>query len=277
MTPAETTTTLRLPVVAGQFYTADPQSLRMEVESYLQTGTRRAAKTLLAMAPHAGYMYSGNVAGKTLGTANLPDTIYLLGPNHTGRGAAVSVWSAGGWKTPLGTVQIDTAARDDLLAINSFFEADTLAHTNEHSLEVLLPFIQVANPDAKIVPIAIATSNQESLAFIGAVLAGALKKNPDSGIIVSSDMSHYISARHAKELDSLALAMVETVDPQGLLTTVVRNNISMCGVLPMVAGLIASEALGAKKAHITEYATSGDVTGDTSQVVGYAGAVIDKP
>lgn len=277
MTHAETTKTLRSPAVAGQFYTAAPHALRAEVESYLQRGTKRTAQTLLAMVPHAGYMYSGKVAGKTLGSANLPDTIYLLGPNHTGRGAAVSVWNAGGWQTPLGTVQIDTEARDNLLAIDTFFEADTFAHVKEHSLEVLLPFIQVANPNARIVPIAIATSNQETLAFIGAVLAGALRKNPNSGIVVSSDMSHYISANSAKELDSLALSMVETVDPQGLLSTVARNNISMCGVLPMVIGLIASEALGAKKAHITEYATSGDITGDTSQVVGYAGAIIDKP
>lgn len=277
MAHAETTTTLRPPAVAGQFYTAAPQVLRAEVESYLQRGTKRTEQTLLAMVPHAGYMYSGKVAGKTLGSANLPDTIYLLGPNHTGRGAAVSVWNAGGWETPLGTVQIDTEARDNLLAIDTFFEADTFAHAKEHSLEVLLPFIQIANPNAKIVPIAIATSNQETLAFIGAVLAGALRKNPNSGIVVSSDMSHYISANSAKQLDSLALSMVETVDPQGLLSTVARNNISMCGVLPMVIGLIASEALGAKKAHITEYATSGDVTGDNSQVVGYAGAIIDKP
>ena len=277
MKTADTTAARRSPVVAGQFYTASPQKLRAEVEAYLHRGTKRSARTLLAMAPHAGYMYSGKTAGYTFGSCNLSNTIYLLGPNHTGRGAPVSVWSGGDWETPLGVVPINVEARNQLLATGSFFEADTLAHSNEHSLEVLLPFIQVANPNATIVPIAIATSNQETLALVGTVLAAALQKNPDSSIVVSSDMSHYISADSAKKLDSLALSYVQSIDAQGLLTTVARNNISMCGVLPMTAALIACEALGATRADILEYTSSGAVTGDNSQVVGYAGVVIDRP
>lgn len=277
MNSADATATRRSPVVAGQFYTANPQKLRAEVETYLERGSKRTASTLLAMAPHAGYMYSGKTAGYTLGTSNLRDTIYLLGPNHTGRGAPVSVWSGGDWETPLGTVPINISARNNLLASGAFFEADTLAHINEHSLEVLLPFIQVANPEATIVPIAIATSNQETLAFVGAMLGGALQQNGNSSIVVSSDMSHYISADAAKKLDALALSYVQSVDAQGLLNTVAQNNISMCGVLPMTAALIACEALGAKRADILEYTSSGAVTGDLSQVVGYAGVVIDRP
>ncbi|MEZ0575414.1 AmmeMemoRadiSam system protein B [Halodesulfovibrio aestuarii] len=277
MEKADTTAARRSPVVAGQFYTASPQKLRAEVEAFLQRGTKRSTRTLLAMVPHAGYMYSGNTAGYTFGSSNLCDTIYLLGPNHTGRGAPVSVWSGGDWETPLGIVPVDIEARDQLLATGPFFEADTLAHINEHSLEVLLPFIQVANPNAKIVPISIATSSQETLAFVGAMLAEALKQNPDSSIVVSSDMSHYISADAAKKLDSLALSYVQSVDAQGLLSTVAHNNISMCGVLPMTAALIACEALGAARADILEYTSSGAVTGDLSQVVGYAGVIIDRP
>lgn len=267
----------RSPVVAGQFYSANPQKLQAEVEAYLQRGTKRAAPTLLAMSPHAGYIYSGKTAGYTLGSSNLCNTIYLLGPNHTGRGAPVSVWSGGDWETPLGIVPINTKARDNLLASGAFFEADTLAHVNEHSLEVLLPFIQVANPKATIVPISIATSNPETLAFVGALLGGALQQNPDSSIVVSSDMSHYISAEKASKLDSLALSYVQSVDAQGLLTAVARNNISMCGVLPMTVGLIACETVGATQGEILEYTSSGAVTGDFSQVVGYAGVIIDRP
>jgi AmmeMemoRadiSam system protein B len=277
MNTAGTTAATRAPVVAGQFYTASAQKLREEVEAYLQRGTKRSARTLLAMAPHAGYMYSGQTAGCTFGSSNLSNTIYLLGPNHTGRGAPISVWSGGSWETPLGAVPIDMHARDQLLASNSFFEADTLAHIGEHSLEVLLPFIQIAAPKARIVPVAIATSNQETLAFAGTVLASALQQNPDSCIVVSSDMSHYVSAEAAKKMDTLALSYVQSIDAQGLLSTVVRNNISMCGVLPMTVGLIACEALGATQAEIVEYTNSGAVTGDSSQVVGYAGAIIDRP
>ncbi|OBQ46496.1 AmmeMemoRadiSam system protein B [Halodesulfovibrio spirochaetisodalis] len=277
MKSATNSAALRTPAVAGQFYTANPQALREEVEAYLQRGTRRTARTLLTMAPHAGYMYSGKTAGCAFGSSNLAHTIYLLGPNHTGRGAPISVWSGGDWQTPLGAVPVNTQARDELLASSTFFEADTLAHLDEHSLEVLLPFIQVANPAAKIVPIAIATSNQETLAFVGAVLASALQKNPDSGIVVSSDMSHYISAEEAKKLDTLALSYVQSVDALGLLSAVSRNNISMCGVLPMTAALLACETLGATKAELIEYTNSGVVSGDASQVVGYAGAIIDRP
>ncbi|SIO13964.1 AmmeMemoRadiSam system protein B [Halodesulfovibrio marinisediminis] len=277
MKTADTTAERRLPVVAGQFYTANPQQLRAEVEALLQRGTKRTAPTLLAMSPHAGYMYSGNTAGYTFGSCNLSNTIYLLGPNHTGRGAPVSVWSGGDWETPLGVVPVNIEARNKLLAAGSLFEADTLAHANEHSLEVLLPFIQVANPEATIVPISIATHNQETLALIGAILGGALKHDSDSSIVVSSDMSHYISAEAAKKLDTLALSYVQTVDPQGLLNAVAHNNISMCGVLPMTVGLIACEAVGATRADILEYTSSGAVTGDLSQVVGYAGVIIDRP
>lgn len=277
MNTAGTTAVTRAPVVAGQFYTANAQKLRREVEAYLQHGTKRNARTLLAMAPHAGYMYSGKTAGCTFGSSNLADTIYLLGPNHTGRGAPISVWNGGSWETPLGAVAIDTKARDQLLTSNSFFEPDALAHLGEHSLEVLLPFIQVTTPQARIVPVAIATSNQETLAFTGAVLASALQQNPNSCIVVSSDMSHYISADAAKKLDTLALSYIQSIDAQGLLSTVVRNNITMCGVLPMTVGLIACEALGATQAEVVEYTNSGAVTGDSSQVVGYAGAIIDRP
>ncbi|MCG8532830.1 MAG: AmmeMemoRadiSam system protein B [Desulfovibrionales bacterium] len=268
---------LRQPVVAGQFYTADPTALRQEVETYLQRGTRSTAKTLLAMAPHAGYMYSGNVAGRTLGSARLADTIYLLGPNHTGRGALVSVWDNDGWQTPLGVVPIAEEARAGLLAHTDIFSPDSLAHIGEHSLEVLLPFIQLAQPTAKIVPVAVATRSQHTLTAVGTLIGEAIANTPDSCIVVSSDMSHFISADAAKRLDSMALAHVTGIDADGLFNTVAQHDISMCGVLPMTCGLAACELLGGTNARIIEYTTSGDVTGDTSQVVGYAGAIIDKP
>jgi len=283
---------IRQPVVAGQFYPGDPASLRTQVRELLEeaepgeavglgSADRSAAGTdhaLLVMVPHAGYVYSGRVAGHTLRSARLAETIVLLGPNHTGMGAPISVWPGGEWRTPLGAVPVDAELATCLCTSDAVFTPDTAAHTHEHSIEVVLPFLQVLQPGVRIVPIAVGAGDPEVLARCGAALARCLKTYPSPvTLVVSSDMSHYVSHEQARRDDMLALAMVESVDPEGLYTTVRSRGITMCGVFPMTVGLVACRLMGAQKGRLLSYATSGEVSGDMEKVVGYAGAVIPGP
>ncbi len=296
---------VRQPVVADRFYPANPAELTRMVEACLQdTPEKRRKPTLLAMAPHAGYIFSGGVAGYTLGQANLPKTIFLLGPNHTGRGAGVSVWPEGAWRTPLGDVPVDASLAAELCGICPQARPDTQAHLGEHSLEVLLPFLLLCVPDLQIVPVAIGDSTPDSLHSVGEAIAAIISQNAGRdefrqaadgrttsqeqedgkeqkerriSMVVSSDMTHFESRKEAERLDSMALEQVAALNPEGLYNTVRQHNISMCGVLPMTAAMVACRILGATRATLTRYATSGDITGDESNVVGYAGALVDWP
>lgn len=268
--------TIRHPVVAGQFYPDDPAQLREEATRLLGVPVASGeSPAMLVMAPHAGYVYSGAVAGESLSAAPLARKLLLLGPNHTGRGKPVAVWPGGQWHTPLGPVPVDADFATCLVKSDAVFALDTEAHTHEHSLEVLLPFVQVARPDAAIVPVAVGAGSPEVLARVGAAMARCIRASEEPvTIVVSTDMSHYVSHEQARRDDRLALTMVETVDPEGLYTTVREQGITMCGVFPMTAALVACRLLGAQQARLVRYATSGEVSGDMQRVVGYAGAVI---
>ena len=266
----------RNPIVAGQFYTAEPKALAAEVQRFLAAADGREEKpTLLAMAPHAGYVFSGAVAGKTLGRANLAGTILLLGPNHTGMGSRYAVWHMGSWMFPGGSLCVDDDLAAALIAKDPRLTPDRTAHMNEHSLEVLVPFLWAKNPETRIVPISVGGGGLEELLDVGRMLGKSLKarKGPVS-IVVSSDMSHYISHEQAQSRDSLALAAVAALDPSALFEVVRSKNITMCGVLPMVVGLSAARELGASKAEVVAYATSGEVNQDMNRVVGYAGVLV---
>jgi len=267
---------IRQAVVAGQFYPGSASALEKEVRHYLaQAPAVRPERTILAMAPHAGYVYSGKVAGITLGQANLADTILLLGPNHTGMGAPLSVWNRGQWITPMCAMDIDENLAEALIAADSRLTADTAAHVQEHSLEVLLPFLCAIKGSFTGVPLAVAEHKLSELSGVARNVSKIVKSWPSPvSIVVSSDMSHYVSHDRAKELDSLALGPVLELDPVGLYSTVREKGISMCGVLPMTLGLLIALELGAKKAELAAYATSGDVSGDFSKVVGYAGVLV---
>ncbi len=281
------TDTPRSPAVAGRFYPGGANALRAEVSSYLELAAQNPVdlqgKTVLAlMAPHAGYVFSGSVAGVTLGQAALPDRLLVLGPNHTGAGAMFSVWSGGPWQTPLGAMPVDEEAREYLLAAKAGFAPDTAAHAREHSLEVLVPFFQVAAPNARMTAIAVGGGSPEALRTAGEALAALMRDGAERGnplaLVVSSDMSHYLPHEKAAEQDALALKAVAELDPEGLYDTVRKRKISMCGVLPMTMALFACRALGATEGRIVAYATSGQ-TGraygaDMSSVVGYAGAIV---
>ncbi len=263
----------RQPVVAGQFYPGTDRALRAQVVEYMQ-GKPARERTILAMAPHAGYVFSGEVAGKTIAQANLSRRIILLGPNHTGRGQKVAVWSRGNWMLPGMEVPIDSELADTLLQLPGF-SSDYEAHLYEHSLEVILPFLEEALNDFSMVPVAVAESDLDFLIEYGKNLGRVLKNmKADVSLVVSTDMSHYISQDQARKADKMAIDQVMAMDPKGLYTEVMVNRISMCGVLPMVLGLACARELGAKNARLVAYSTSGEVNNDYSKVVGYAGILI---
>ena len=269
---------LRQPVAAGRFYPADPAVLARETAAYLAKAAQSSGKpTILAMAPHAGAVYSGPVAGQTLGAANLADTLLLLGPNHTGRGERLAVWPDGTWRIPGRDVPVEAALAKALLAAAPGLSPDRAAHLGEHSLEVLLPFLTALRPGCRIVPAAVGEPRPDVLARTAEAMAGVLASWPEPvSIIVSSDMSHYLPEAAAQKRDSMALARVLALDPEGLLAVVRREDISMCGVLPMTLGLMIARGLGATSARLTAYATAGEVSGDFDQVVGYAGVIVEK-
>ena len=273
---------LRPALVAGQFYPGSPTALLHAVAGYLraeETPPSRA-QALLTMLPHAGYAYCGEVIGATLSQIALPSRLILLGPNHTGRGAPLSVWPDGAWRTPLGDVPVDTEMASALIDTPAAgYVADKAAHMGEHSLEVLLPFLQVLIPDLRVTPVCVACRPQE-LEAAGAALAQAVRRQTGSatsiGFIVSSDMNHYADQETTLRLDNAALDAFLTLDPVLLFNTVAEQRISMCGVLPATLALFAAQALGADRAVLTRHATSADVSGDAARVVGYAGAYVTR-
>jgi MEMO1 family protein len=268
----------RQPVVAGQFYPGQGQALARQVAALLgEAGPREEIPTVLAMVPHAGYVFSGSVAGRTLGAARLADRTVLLGPNHTGRGQGLAVWPDGAWEIPGRLVPVDEELAGALLAAEPRLTADTAAHLGEHSLEVVLPFLAATNPGGQVVPVAVAETDPRVLAEVADSMAGVLAELGEPvSIVVSSDMSHYIPHEEARQRDALALDRILALDPDGLFSVVREHGITMCGVLPMVLGLFLAKALGAGQAVLAAYATSGEVSGDYHQVVGYAGVLVRR-
>lgn len=263
----------RMPVVAGQFYPGVPEILVQELRACLAHAEEHAAApTLLAMAPHAGWIYSGAVAGATLGRANLAPTVLLLGPNHTGMGKPLAVWPKGRWLFPGGWLNVDEELASLLLEREPLLQDDRAAHLREHSLEVLVPFLAAVNPEMTIVPLAVSQPDAQTLLAVGKTVGRLLRafERPVS-LVVSSDMSHFLSHDEAQEQDGRALDPLLALNPALFHQTVLQGGISMCGVLPMTLALAAAIELGAQQAEITGYATSGEVNGDFSRVVGYAG------
>ncbi|MBI9112631.1 AmmeMemoRadiSam system protein B [Maridesulfovibrio ferrireducens] len=267
----------RKPIVAGRFYTDNPQELKNEVEQY--TGPRKKKSKppydKLVMLPHAGYVFSGGTCGKTLAEVSLAPVVILLGPNHTGLGAPLSVWSTGCWNFPGGKLDVDEGLAAQLLESGAGFVSNEAAHSREHSLEVLIPFLHHVNPATKIVPVCVSESAPRSLKKAGEALAEIIERSSKPvSIVVSSDMSHFITAEMAKKLDSIALEAVIRMDPEGFYSAVSTNNISMCGVLPMTLGMYAVQKNGAVRGKLLDYTNSGKVTGDYESVVAYAGVII---
>lgn len=275
---------LRHPAVAGHFYQGTAEALRKQVQGFIIPDANRV-NALGILAPHAGLLYSGAVAGAVYSSVKLPDTFILIGPNHTGLGASVSLMSRGQWETPLGMVDIDEQLAAAILKNSKHIHEDTLAHLREHSLEVQLPFIQYFKHAFKIVPLQMLDTTLTTCLEVGQAIAaaitglaaqGAKRESEDHHVLIvaSSDMSHYERAATAKDKDSKAIHQILNLDPLGLYRTVRDNGITMCGYGPAVSMLAACNALGASQAELIKYGNSGDVSGDYDQVVGYAGIVI---
>jgi hypothetical protein len=272
-------TAIRQPAVAGRFYPAHGQRLRAEVESYvtppLDALPEPMIRALGCLVPHAGYMYSGHVAGAVYRRLELPQRVIILCPNHTGMGEPLAIMSRGAWRTPLGDACIAEDLATELMQRMPLLSEDEEAHRSEHALEVQLPFLQVLDPDFQFVPIAVGTSNFEVLSALGVAIGNVVAKQSGRVLIIaSSDMNHYENDAVTRVKDQRAIDQLLALSPQGLYDVVRDGEISMCGYGPAVIMLTAAMKLGAQQAELIRYATSGDVSGDKNMVVGYAGIAI---
>lgn len=265
----------RKSAVAGRFYPEEEKTLRHDLEQFLNPKESTTKKPHGIIVPHAGYIYSGQTAAEVYRRIQLPSTVILLCPNHTGSGSRISVWSEGSWETPLGQVSIDEKFSQALLA-KWKISGDRKAHVYEHAIEVQIPFLQMLHPSVRIVPIVLGPLSLEECLALGKSLSEVVKSQgaDDILLISSTDMSHYISDDLARKKDALALKAVGDLDPEALYQTVIEEDISMCGFIPTTVVLEAAKRLGAQQGGHVAYSTSGEVTGDKKSVVGYASAIL---
>ena len=267
---------IRKPVVAGTFYPASPKEIDKIVASVaLKEQTPIEAKAVIL--PHAGYVYSGATAWRVLANAHLPPRLLLLGPNHTGLGAQVALADYTAWESPYGIHEVDPNLQAALAQIDGL-ALDTWAHQREHSLEVELPLLAKIQPGFRFSALTLSRLNLKDCLRLGESIASIFKSEARNGqpvgLVISTDMSHFLEAKQARQVDSIALKAIEQLDPTALFHLVHEHEISMCGVIPTVVGLVAALQLGATQAKLIEYTHSGVASGDLSRVVGYAGFVI---
>jgi AmmeMemoRadiSam system protein B len=271
---------IRAPAVAGRFYPGRADELLRDVRAYTSAGkipaeTKRIA-AIGCVAPHAGYIYSGGVAGAVYSRLEIPSHCVILCPNHTGKGLPLAIMANTTWLTPLGEVLADAELGARLLRRFPPLQEDSAAHRAEHAIEVQLPFLQAQQPKLNLVPIAIGTSNFDVLHGLGEALAEVIAAFEEQVLIVaSSDMNHYESDAVTRVKDHKAIERVLALDARGLWEVVMNEDISMCGFGPTVVMLTAAKLLGATSATLVKYATSGDVSGDYESVVGYAGIIVE--
>ena len=265
---------IRKPLVAGQFYPADPGQLKDLLSEFMPENSS-PHKAFLAVAPHAGYVYSGRLAGQVLGGVEVPPHVLLIGPNHRGTEAAnAALADYQAWQMPLGQVPTDTDMQEKLLAASPLLKLDNRAHIQEHSLEVMLPFLQFINPRVKICALSLGMLSWPQVEELALALAATIGQLPQPALILAStDMSHYLNAREAARLDKMAIEKILAMDPRGLYQVVAENHISMCGMLAVSLGLKTALLLGAGRAELVGYTNSGVVSNDFRQVVGYAGVI----
>ena len=267
---------MRAAVVADRFYPGSPSELNLYLAQLMpDIPPADKQQALAVISPHAGYIYSGSVAGETMDRVRVPDTVVILGPNHHGRGAPLAL-GTDTWRMPLGEVAVDQELARLILERSRVITEDETAHNDEHSLEVQVPFLQRGNSKVSIVPIVVSHLPYQVCVEAAADLASAIREHARPVLLVAStDMTHYESRREASRKDQLALERIKALDPKGLYETVLGNRISMCGIMPTTIVLLAAKELGAKRARLVRYTDSGEASGDTHQVVGYAGLIVD--
>ena len=272
------TSAVRTPAVAGRFYPDRSDRLLREIDDYTSPHQSRIS-AIGCVAPHAGYIYSGHVAGAVYARIDIPEHCMLLCPNHTGRGVPLSIMTSTAWQTPLGEIAPSTALATQLLRRFPKLEEDSAAHRGEHGIEVQLPFLQAQQKNLHIVPVVIGTSDFGVLRELGEAIAEVICDREETDhkilIIASSDMNHYEDDAITRVKDHKAIERVLALDARGLWEVIMREDISMCGFGPAVAMLTAAKILGATQAELVRYATSGDVSGDRERVVGYAGIIVE--
>ena len=265
---------IRSPAVAGQFYFQEREKLRSQISDLLEISPVSLVVSGVVV-PHAGYSYSGRIAGKVYGRIHIPERVILLGPNHTGRGKRAAIMSGGEWETPLGRVAVDSGLAEKLLVSCSLLEEDAEAHRGEHSLEVQLPFLSYLHPGVRIVPVALKRLLLEECLQMGQDIGRVVKHWPGTVLLVAStDLTHYQPRARARENDRLAIDQMLAVNPEDLYQTVAAHQISMCGVIPTTVVLAVCRELGVKQAQLIAYGDSGEINQDTKRVVGYGGLIL---
>lgn len=269
---------IRRPAVAGQFYPADARELRALVENFEAEVEAEPQPARAVIVPHAGLIYSGGCAAQVFGRLSYPPVLVILAPNHTGlvgsRGGA-SLWARGAFDTPLGRVPIAEDFASALAERCDLVEHDPDAHWNEHAVEVELPFVAMHAPESSIVPIVLAWEDWDRCVRLADALAGLVKEWPEDVLLVaSSDMTHFEQASRAAEKDRVALSAIERLDGEQLLAACAREHITMCGRAPAAVVIEAARQLGATRGELVDYRHSGQVTGDDSRVVAYAGVIV---
>lgn len=280
---------VRLPYQAGAFYASSSASLKAQIEECflhslgpqrLPRVEEKGPRNIIGLVnPHAGYMYSGPVAAHgyyALSQDGRPDLIVILGPNHSGFGSGISIMAGGVWRMPFGDVEVDSEFAGSIQRASKFADVDDSAHKYEHSIEVQLPFLQYLYGNSfKFVPICMMMQDLEVSRDIGKAIAEA-SSGRNMLIIASTDMTHYEPQNRAESKDRQAIEAMLKLDEAQLQSVVESRSITMCGYGPASAAIVAAKSLGATKAQLLCYKTSGDVTNDRSQVVGYASLKITR-
>jgi len=268
------TTDIRSAAVAGWFYPDRPDRLEADLSRLIEDVEPKASPKALVV-PHAGWMYSGGVAGKVYGRVRLPRLAVLLGPNHTGLGPWGSIMTRGRWALPGGEVPVARELAQAIVSASRLLEEDELAHAREHALEVQLPFLRRVRPDIAFVPITLMRTDLAFSEEVGRAVAAAVKACAEPvALLASTDLNHYESQTVSNRKDRLAIDAILTLDPERLQRTVREHEISMCGIAPTTALLAALRELGGGRAELVHYQTSGNVSGDYDRVVGYCGIII---
>ena len=268
---------VREPALAGTWYPASPEKLRGQLTEFLSKASSEPVQgeVIGLVVPHAGYMYSGQVAA--FGYKHLQGTnfkrVILIGPSHHVGFKGIAVDLQSGYRTPLGTTPVDKDFVNELLGTSSQIRSLPDAFTREHSLEIQVPFLQSVLKEFSIVPLLMQVSDDVTCATLAEGLSKTIKKKQGKTLILAStDLSHFHSGDKAKLLDHHFIEGLRAFDPKGLLRSMSRGECEACGGGPTVAAMLAARGLGADQAIVLRYANSGDVTGDYKRVVGYASA-----
>ena len=265
--------TVREPAVAGTFYPDRPEAINAELARLMPPGLAAPARAVVV--PHAGWVYSGTVAGETYAEVAVPRLAVLLGPNHSGVGAPAALWGLGAWGYPGGRVPIAPELAAALLAASDQLRDDPHAHRREHSLEVQLPFLHRRQPALAIAPVLFGRADPGFCRAIGQAIAQVVAGWAEPVLLVdSTDLNHYESQAETERKDGLAIEAIRALDPDALLRAARTHDISMCGLAPTLALLYAAPTLGIREARLVRHTTSGDASGHYAAVVGYAGLVL---